>query len=165
MRKHDGQSSFIKTPRQLVKVVLLAFIVPIVAIVLLVQLVLNRPSADSAALAPQAVAQRIQPIGRVEVGAAPAAAGLRSGEAIVNAACGACHVPGVANAPKIGDKAAWGKLAGRGIGALVKSAIAGKGAMPARGGVADLTDEELARAIVTMANQSGANLKAPAAKN
>jgi hypothetical protein len=35
--------------------------------------------------------------------------------------------------------------------------------MPPRGGVSDLTDAELARAIVSMANQSGAKLKEPAA--
>lgn len=33
MRKHDGQSTFIKTPRQLIVVVALSFLVPIIAIV------------------------------------------------------------------------------------------------------------------------------------
>ena len=36
--------------------------------------------------------------------------------------------------------------------------------MPARGGNPDLTDTEIARAIVSMANQSGANFQEPAAK-
>jgi len=154
-------SSFIKTPKQLIVVVLLAFVVPIIGIVLLVQLVINRPSADPAALAPEVVAKRIQPVGRVEFGAAGAAAGagLRTGEEIVQAACGTCHVPGVANAPKIGDQAAWGKLARQGLPSLMKTAIAGKGAMPPRGGLPDLSDDELERAIAYMAIQSGASLK------
>ena len=46
---------------------------------------------------------------------------------------------------------------------MLAVAIKGKGAMPPRGGLADLSDAELARAIVTMANQSGAGLKEPAA--
>ncbi|HEX5093048.1 MAG TPA: c-type cytochrome [Burkholderiales bacterium] len=164
MSTHDEHSSFIKTPQQLVVVVVLAFVVPISMILLLVGLVLNKASVDPAALTPDAVAKRIQPVGRVEFGAAGgAAAGARTGEEIVKQACGACHIPGVANAPKIGDKAAWGKLARDGLPTLMKVASSGKGAMPPRGGVADLTDEELARAIVYMANESGANLKVPAA--
>ena len=163
MSAHDEHSSFIKTPQQLIVVVLLSFLVPIIGIVLLVNLVLNKPSANAAALAPGAVAQRIQPVGRVEFGAAPAAAGARGGEEIVQAACGTCHVPGIANAPKIGDQAAWAKLARAGLPAMMKNAINGKGAMPPRGGLADLSDAELASAIVHMANQSGAGLKAPAA--
>ena len=100
----EDHSSFIKTPQQLIVVVLLAFLVPIIGILLLVTLVLNRPSADPAALAPEAVTARIQPVGRVEFGAAGgAAAGPRSGEDIVKSACAACHQAGVANAPKLGD--------------------------------------------------------------
>jgi cytochrome c5 len=164
MSTHDEHSSFIKTPQQLIVVVVLSFVVPIIGITLLVQLVLNKQSADPAAREPQAVAQRIQPVGRVEIGAAGgAASGLRTGEALVTAACGACHVPGVANAPKIGDAAAWGKVAKKGLPEMLKTVVAGKGAMPPRGGVADASDTELARAIVDMANRSGLKLKEPAA--
>ncbi len=162
MSKHDEHSSFIKTPQQLIVVVLLSFLVPIIGILLLVSLVLNKPSADPAALAPQAVAERIQPVGRVEFGAA-AAAGLRTGEEIANAACNACHVPGVANAPKIGDAVAWGAVAKKGLPEMLKTVVAGKGAMPPRGGAADASDAELARAIVHMATRSGVKLKEPAA--
>jgi len=165
MSTHEEHSSFIKTPQQLITVVLLAFLVPIVGILLLINLVLSKPSADPAALAPQAVAERIQPVGRVEFGGGGSAGGAaaRSGEEIVKSTCGNCHIPGVANAPRIGDAAAWGKLAQRGIAELMRVAAQGKGAMPARGGLPDLSDAELASAIVTMANRSGANLKVPAA--
>ncbi|HJS38976.1 MAG TPA: c-type cytochrome [Burkholderiales bacterium] len=164
MSTHDEHSSFIKTPQQLIVVVLLAFLVPIIGILLLVSLVLNRPSADPAALSPEAVTARIQPVGRVEFGAAGgAAAGPRSGEEIVKSACAACHQAGVANAPKIGDNAAWAPRLKTGLNGMLAVAVKGKGAMPPRGGAADLSDYELARAIVYMANQSGAKLKEPAA--
>ena len=163
MSQLEEHSSFIKTPQQLIVVVALSFLVPIIGILLLVSLVLNQPAAEPTALAPEAIAKRLQPVGRVEFGAPAAAPGQRSGEEIVKASCAACHQAGIANAPKLGDKAAWSKLAKEGLPALLRDAIKGKGAMPPRGGVADLTDAELARAIVSMANQSGAGLKEPAA--
>ena len=123
----------------------------------------NKPSADPAAMTPEKVAERLQPVGKVEFGAPQAAPGARSGEDIVKAVCGACHTAGVAGAPKIGDKAQWGPRIKQGQQQLVANAIKGKGAMPPKGGAADLTDAELARAIVFMANQSGQNLKEPAA--
>jgi cytochrome c5 len=163
MSEHDEHSTFITTPQQLIVVVLLAFLVPIIGIVLLVNLVLNKPSADPTALAPEAIAKRLQPVGRVEFGASAAATGPRSGEDIVKSACLACHQTGVANAPKLGDKAAWAPRIKSGLNGMLAVAIKGKGAMPPRGGVADLSDLELARAIVNMANQSGGSLKEPAA--
>lgn len=163
MSDHEEHSSFIKTPQQLVVVILLSFVVPVIAIVLLVQVVVNRPHSDPAAAKPEAVEARIQPVGRVEVGAESAASkGPRAGADIVKQYCAACHQSGAAGAPKIGDKAAWGKLAKPGLATMLKNAIQGKGSMPPRGGAADLSDFELARAIVDMANQSGASLKEPA---
>lgn len=161
MAEHDEHSSFIKTPKQLLTVVALAFLVSIFGIVMLVQLVVNRPKADPAAMTPEAVAARIQPVGKVEFGA-PADAGPRSGEEIVKTMCSACHVPGVAKAPKIGDKGDWAGPIKRGPGEMLKIVIAGKGAMPPRAGAADATDLELMRGIVFMANQSGGSLKEPA---
>jgi cytochrome c5 len=164
MSPQDEHSSFIKTPQQLIVVVLLAFVVPVVGIVMLVKLIIDRPRADPAAMTPEAVAARIQPVGRVEFGAAPGAASgaARSGEEIVKSACAACHDTGAAGAPKTGDKAAWGARIKTGLDALLADAIKGKGAMPPRGGLPDLSDLELARAIVFMANQSGASFKEPA---
>jgi len=164
MSEHDESSSFIKTPQQLVTIIVLSFVVPVVAIILLVKVVTGRPQADPGAMKPEAVAERIQPVGRVEFAAAGASsAGPRSGEAIVQQMCAACHQTGAAGAHKIGDKAAWAKLGKAGLDAMLKNAIQGKAAMPPRGGGADLSDFELARAIVFMANQSGLNLKEPAA--
>lgn len=160
MAEHH-HSSFIKTPQQLLTVVLLAFVVPIIGIVLTVQLVLSRPRADPAALFPEAVSARIQPIGRVEFGAATDA--LRTGEQITKEVCAGCHQAGIANAPKLGDKAAWAGRLKLGTNGLLQSVIKGKGMMAARAGT-KLSDQELARAVVFMANQAGGNLKEPAAK-
>jgi cytochrome c5 len=161
---HDEHSSFIKTPQQLIVVIVLAFLIPIIGITLVVQLVLNEASADPAALKPEAVAARLAPVGKVEISAPAAAPGARSGEEIVKSVCGACHTAGVAGAPKIGDKAAWAPRLKGGLKELIAVATKGKGAMPPKGGAADLTEAELTRAIVFMANQSGASFKEPAAK-
>lgn len=120
----------------------------------------DRPKVDE-----EAVAARIQPVARVELAAAAAggAKASRSGEEIVKSACFACHGTGAAGAPKIGDKAAWGPRLAKGLDGLLKSAMAGKNAMPPKGG-SDANDIELARAIVYMANQSGASFKEPADK-
>ncbi len=164
MAEHDEHSSFIKTPQQLITIVVLAFVVPIFGIVLLVQLVVNRPSADPAALSPEAVSARLQPVGKVEFGAPGAVSGApRSGEEITKEVCAACHQAGVANAPKLGDKAAWAPRLKLGLDGMLQSVIKGKGAMPPKAG-STLSDEELARAVVFMANQAGGSLKEPAAK-
>ena len=163
MSAHEQHSSFIKTPQQLVVVILLSFIVPVVSIVLLVKLVLSQPHADANALTQESVAARIQPVARVEFGAAAAKPGARQGEDIVKATCAACHQAGVANAPKIGDRASWAPHLKQGLNGLVASAIKGKGAMPPKGGDASLTDQEVTRAVIFMANQSGAQFKEPAA--
>jgi cytochrome c5 len=86
----------------------------------------------------------IEPIDR---SALPAA---RTGEQIVNAQCVKCHGPGLDGAPKIGDKDAWIQRAKLGFDSVVRSAIHGHGAMPARGGMADLTDEEMRAAVTYM---------------
>ena len=161
MATHD---SFIKTPQQLVVVIVLAFAVPVIGIVLLVQLVTSQRSADPNALTAESVTKRIQPIGHIEFGAAGGAAGGKSGEEVVKGTCAACHQTGVAGAPKIGDKAAWGPRIKEGLNELVKDAIKGIRGMPPKGGNPSLSDDEIARAVVFMANQAGAKFKEPAPK-
>jgi cytochrome c5 len=158
---HADHESFIKTPQQLLVVLFLSFAVPIAGILLLVYLVLNSYDVDPRALEAGTVAARLAPVGSLEVIDANAPKVYKSGEEVVKTVCAACHMTGAANAPKIGDKAAWAPLLRTGLDGMLKAAIAGKGAMPPRGGVPDLSDLELARAIVNMANQSGASLKEP----
>ena len=87
---------------------------------------------------------RIQPVAKFElVKASAAAAGPKDGPTIYNSVCSACHNSGAAGAPKIDDKAAWAPRVATGKEALYKSAIGGKGAMPAKGGAGDLSDAEV----------------------
>jgi cytochrome c5 len=65
--------------------------------------------------------------------------------------CATCHDAGVANAPKLGDKAAWAPRIKTGKEALYKSAISGKPgtAMVAKGGFANLSDADV-KAVVDL---------------
>jgi cytochrome c5 len=56
--------------------------------------------------------------------------------ALYTQVCSACHIAGVAGAPKFGDKTAWAPRIATGIEALTASVIKGKGAMPPKGGSA-----------------------------
>ena len=92
---------------------------------------------------------RIQPVAQFELVKAEAAAasGPRDGATIYNSVCGACHNTGAAGAPTLDDNAAWSARVATGKEALYKSAIGGKGAMPAKGGAADLSDDEIKGAV------------------
>ncbi|WP_162518416.1 c-type cytochrome [Aeromonas veronii] len=114
-------------------------------------------------MSPEAIAERIKPIGQVYTAkdlegiagasAAPAAAssGPRDGETVYKGACFACHDTGAAGAPKRGDKAAWDPRIAQGIDTLKKHAIEGftgkSGMMPPRGTCANCSDEEIENAI------------------
>jgi cytochrome c5 len=85
--------------------------------------------------------------------AAAASSTPQSGDQIVAQVCGACHNAGLLGAPKAHDKSAWQpRLAANGgkVEGLVASATKGKGQMPPKGGAAQLTDEDLKKAIEFM---------------
>jgi len=86
----------------------------------------------------------------------------RSGEQIVKQQCSRCHEAGVNGAPRIGDRAAWAPRMSRGLDATVHSAMRGHGNMPARGGLADLSDSELRAAVLYMFNPAAAGTTEPA---
>ena len=162
----EEHHSPIKTPQQLIAAVVLAFVVPIAIIVLLTQfLTLGiKLDPDSPLMMEEYVAERLRPAGRVVVAEAKGGAqAAKSGEEVTKAVCAACHATGALNSPKIGDSAAWGKVAAQGLDKMTEHAIKGIRQMPARGGNPSLSDLEVARAIVYMANQSGQKLKEPAA--
>ncbi len=85
----------------------------------------------------------------------------RSGEQIVQMQCVKCHRDGVGGAPRIGDRSAWIPRLKPGLDVVVRSAINGHGGMPARGGMADLTDAELRSAIIYMFNRDVVPPKSP----
>jgi cytochrome c5 len=156
----------IKTPKQLVIVLALAFIVPITVILMLAYLVTSahRPGPDSPALAPDAVAERIKPVAEVNLAASAGGAQVaKTGEEVYKSVCMACHAAGVSGAPKFGNRGDWSPRVKGGEKALLASALKGKGAMPPKGGASDLSDLEIERAVVYMANAAGAGFKEPAA--
>jgi cytochrome c5 len=156
---HEGP---IKTPKQLIIAVLFSFLVPIIAIVLLVKYVASdaRPAAGSDGLAAESIAQRIRPVGSVDVKDVNDLSALKTGEQVYMAQCTTCHTAGVAGAPKLGDVAAWAPRIKTGFEALLQSALKGKGAMGPQGG-GDFSDVEIARAVAHLANQAGAKFEAP----
>lgn len=95
---------------------------------------------------------------------AQAASTLKSGEQVYQEVCVACHASGVANAPRFGDKKAWGKLIAEGQHVPTAHGWVGVRGMPPKGGRADLTLEEFARAAAWMARAAGGDWKDPDAK-
>ena len=161
-KRHE---SLIKTPKQLVTVLVLAFVAPIIVIVLLAQLATSGRTYDEDAKSPEAIAKRIKPVAEVNLGAAgPAGRILKTGEEIYKSVCTTCHATGIANAPKFGDRRDWAPRIREGQKELVRVALKGEGAMPARGGASELSDIEVERAVVYMANAAGARFKEPAVK-
>src|SRR5690554_825330 len=125
----EEHASLIKTPKQLIVTVVLAFVVPVIIIILLVNWVTagTKSAAGSDALGPEATALRIAPVARIELVDANAPKVLQTGEQVYNNVCAACHAAGVAGAPKMGDKAAWAPFISHGYDSLLEVAMNGKG--------------------------------------
>jgi cytochrome c5 len=166
--EHNEHESAIKTPKQLIVAVVAAFLIPIICIVLLVQFVTTekKVGAGSEAQSPDAIAARIHPVADdgFTLKDANAPKQLQSGEVVYTSTCAACHSSGALGAPKVGDAGAWGGRIGQGYETLVSHAIKGIRGMPAKGNNAELDDAEVARAVVYMANKSGAKFSEPAVK-
>jgi len=167
---HNEPQSFIRTPKQLIIAVAAFFLIIVLGIILLVTFATNKPlgGAGSESTNAQAVAARVRPVAEEGFSFKDANAPkvLQAGSAVYNAVCVACHGTGAAGAPKAGDAGAWSARIAQGYDTLVQHAVQGIRAMPAKGGNPDLDDIEVARAVVYMANQSGAKFKeseAPAA--
>ncbi len=157
-------SSFIKTPGQLITVVVLSLVVPILVIVLLVSYVNSdkRTGAGTDSMTAEAIDARIKPVANFELKDANAPKVLRAGETVYTAQCAACHAAGIAGAPKLGDTAAWAPRIKTGYDALLTSALKGKNAMSAQGG-GEYDDTEIGRAVVYMTNKAGATFAEPQA--
>jgi cytochrome c5 len=173
---HEGP---IKTPKQLLVLVLFSFIAPVLIIIALVYMVTStaKPAGDLQAIVAEAtdkkglglaglssadleqgVKARIQKVGMVEI--KDANRPLKAGEEVYKAQCAACHAAGVANSPKFGDTAAWSARIATGYDGLLNSALKGKGAMAAQGG-GDFEDAEIGRAVVYMAAAAGGKFPVP----
>jgi cytochrome c5 len=164
---HNEHESAIRTPKQLVAAVVGFFLVTVIGIILLVSFVTTTKltGAGTESQSPEAIAARVRPVADdgYTLKDANAPKVLQAAEAVYTAICAACHGTGAAGAPKIGDAAAWGPRIAQGYDTLLKHAIEGIRAMPAKGGNPDLDDVEVARAVVYMANKGGAKFKEPEA--
>ncbi len=162
----------IKTPKQLIAIIVAAFLIPIAIIVLLTIYVkhIQYSTDNSNAYTEEATQKRIKPIGSISTEApivadiSPSETGssvktsLASGEVVYNARCASCHAAGILNAPKIGDNASWLPRLSQGLEKLLYSALNGKGSMGAQKG-SQHTDEEIKRAVIYLTNKSGGNFK------
>jgi cytochrome c5 len=159
---NDSHEGPIRTPKQLVVTVVAAFVLPVVIIIMLINFVAwdTKPAAGSEGLSAEAVARRIAPVGVSEFKDPGDVKSMKTGEQVFQAQCSACHTPGAAGAPKIGDEPAWSARIKTGFDALLNSALKGKGAMPTQAG-GDHSDYEIARAVVFMANKAGAKFEEP----
>jgi cytochrome c5 len=119
--------------------------------------------ASKDAVSSENIKNYIKPVAVVEMSANGGVHVAQSGEDVVKGICVACHGAGVLGSPKLGDKAQWAPRIAQGYDVLVQHAINGIRSMPARGGNAELTDEEVAAAVAVMANQSGADFKVASA--
>lgn len=155
------------TPKDFLFATLGGLFAPGLAIFLIVMLVLGVQAGmgtpDSEPLADKEVRERIKPFG-TSIAVDPNAPRVeRSGEVIYAEVCAGCHASGALGAPRFKEKADWAKRIGSGYDTLLDRALKGFNKMPARGGDPDLSDLEVARAIVHMTNAAGANFE-PALK-
>jgi len=154
---HDAHASIAHWKQPIIATAL-ALVATIGILVLLTQMVTDVPKAakdDDAA-----VLSRLKPVGELVIASASAPKGQLTGEQVFSQVCKTCHETGLAGAPKVGDKTAWGKIIAQGLATTVDHAVKGKGAMPPKGGNPDFENIEIERAVVFMANQAGANWKA-----
>lgn len=170
MRNHD--LVFLKRFSQII-----AALVGMTVVLILIGLYLNSKKVqDPNPIAEARIVERIRPLGGVyagETGAAAAAAaaqvaaaaaasggapygGTLDGGVIYQNLCSACHANGAGGAPAP-TAAAWAPRIAQGLDVLVKHATEGfqgqAGIMPARGGNARLTDEQVAASVQYMVDK------------
>jgi len=89
-----------------------------------------------------------------DAGEPPAATGsdvdVEKGKELYGQSCFACHATGAANAPKLGDKAAWEPRIAQGEAVLVEHAIKGFNGMPPKGGAMQLNDDDIKNIVAYM---------------
>ena len=158
----EQHGSMIKSPKQLIVMVFAAFFVPLIVILLLLIYADSGPK-QSAIPSADLSSKIIKPVANLNFVDSTAPKVYKTGDAVYQSVCASCHNSGAAGAPKFEDKGAWAGRVSKGYDVLVSSVIKGKNAMPARGGASpdDVSDFELARAVVYMANASGGKLKEP----
>ena len=158
----EQHGSMIKNPKQLITMIFAAFFIPLIVILLLL-IYADSATKQSSVPNTESTLKIIKPVANLNFVDSSAPKVIKTGEAVYQSVCASCHSSGAAGAPKFEDVAAWSGRVSKGYDYLVSSAIKGKNAMPARGGASpdDVSDFEIGRAVVYMANASGGKLKEP----
>jgi cytochrome c5 len=158
--EHEAHEGLIRTPQQLVAVLVASFVLPVVIIIMLINFVAwdSKPAAGSDGLTAEAVARRIQPVGVSDYKDVNDAKSMKTGEQVFQAQCTACHTSGAVGAPKLGDEAAWGPRIKTGYDALMGS-VPGR-ALPSQSG-GDFSESIGRRGL--QANKGGAKFDEPKA--
>ena len=155
LRDHKAQGSALFT--------LVSGIVIVIAVIFfLIKLAGSGSYGDVNETTEAATQTRIQPVGQLKLGDG-IPVGERQGDQIFNKICIQCHAADsiVPNAPKFENKGDWAPRIAQGFDTLFQHALNGFNAMPAKGGAADLTDQELKRVITYMANKAGGTFPDP----
>ncbi|KHD05469.1 hypothetical protein PN36_04940 [Candidatus Thiomargarita nelsonii] len=136
----------------------------IITFIVIVLLITKLGSGEHHEDSKDMLSERLKPVGQVNVkgmvAQAPVvekAAAPRSAKEIYETVCQACHTPGILEAPKYGDKAAWTDRIAKGEAMLIQNAVNGFNTMPARGGNATLSDEEVKLTVQYMLAAVGSN--------
>lgn len=151
------------TPKDFLIATLGGLLAPGLAIFMIVMLFLGiqgrMGQEDSAPVSDQAVQSRIQPFGQ-SMAVDPNVPKIElTGEQVYNEICAGCHASGALGSPKFKERADWGPRITKGYDTLLLHGLNGFNKMPAHGGEPDLSDLEVARAIVHMTNAVGANFE------
>jgi cytochrome c5 len=116
-----------------------------------------REAAPAQATAPQVTEPEVAPAAETPDSTAEPPADTQTssvdGQKIYQASCQACHVAGVAGAPKLGDKEAWAPRIAKGTDALFLSVKNGLNAMPPKGTCMSCSEDELRAAMEYMVEQ------------
>jgi cytochrome c5 len=157
---HDAHSTAAPSAAKKVFNLVVLLAVPVVTVGMLIGVYKSSGSTLVSSMSEDAVNARIQKVGLLQIGESRRAP--KTGEEVFMAQCTTCHTAGMLGAPKFGDAAVWAPRIATGYAALLNSALKGKGNMTPQSGGA-LSDYEIARALVYMANASGAKFDEPKA--
>ena len=151
------------TPKDFLVATLGGLFAPGLAIFLIVMLFLGiqgrMGQEDPAPVSDQAVQARVQAFGK-SVAVDPNAPKIElTGEQVYTEICSGCHASGALASPKYKEAKDWGPRIAKGYDTLLLHALNGFNKMPARGGEPELSDLEVARAIVFMTNAAGAKFE------
>lgn len=83
-----------------------------------------------------------------------------AGQEVYDSGCASCHDTSHDGAPRLGYVGAWERRIKQDESVLVQHALEGKGMMPPKGDMPELTDEQVAQAVRYMIYRAGLGIPA-----